>query len=135
MITRLENISCGTACQAGADRYAIGQTFCQRHDVRVYAVMLVCKPFAGAAHPGLDLVEHQQPALVVAQLAQAGQEVGGRDVDAALTLDRLDQHRDHVRLVLGDGTQRIEVAPGLAILRVVPAQLGEDERAAWLATP
>ena len=40
------------------------------------AMVLVGKPLAGAAHAGLNLVEHEEHAVLVAQLAQAGEIVG-----------------------------------------------------------
>ena len=43
----------------------------ERHHVRTDAFVLAGEPFAGAAHAGLDFVQHQQPAALVADLAQA----------------------------------------------------------------
>ena len=43
--------------------------------------------------PALDLVEDEQDAVLVAEPAQARQEVVGRDDVAPLALDRLDEDR------------------------------------------
>lgn len=55
--------------------------------------MLAGEPAAGPAEAAVDLVEDQDPALAVAQLAQAAQEPGGRDHETAATLDRLHDDR------------------------------------------
>ena len=57
---------------------------------------LVGEPLAGAADAALHLVEHQQPVLLVAQLAQALQVLPARRVDAAFALDGLEEHGHHV---------------------------------------
>ena len=76
-----------------ARRDAAGEGLGAGQDVGLDAVVLVGEPLAGAAHAGLDLVEDQQHAALVAQLAQPGEVIRRRDVDAALALDRLDQDR------------------------------------------
>ena len=65
MVARLENLRRLGACHHGADRHARAQTLGQRHDVRDDAGPLVGKPFAGAAHATLHLVDHQQPVAFV----------------------------------------------------------------------
>ena len=56
---------------------------------------------AGAPHPHLDLVHHDQDAVRPAALLQALEEAGGRDDDAAVGLDRLDEDGgDLVRIKL-----------------------------------
>ena len=59
----------------------------------VNADALIGEQFAGAAHAGLHLVEHQQQAVLVAQFAQRPQERRLDDAHAALAHDRLDQDR------------------------------------------
>ena len=71
--------------------------------------MLVGEELAGAADAGLDLVEDQQQAVLVAQRAQAPQEVRRRStLHAALALDRLDQERAGSRA--DRGLHGVEVA-------------------------
>ena len=67
------------------------------------------EPAAGAAHAGLHLVEDQQQLVLVAQLAQAFEVAGRRQVDAAFALDRLDQDRARSRR-RSASPSRVEVA-------------------------
>ena len=93
----------------GADRDAAAQALGERHHVGRDAVVLVAPPAAGAAGAGLHLVEDQQHAGGVARLAQAAQVTVRRHHDAALGLDRLEDHRAGVGL--GDRRARgVEVA-------------------------
>ena len=69
---------------------------------------------AGAADAGLDLVQHQQPVVGVAYLAQARQVVVVRDLHAAFAGDRFHQHGDHVGIVGGNGAYRLEIVVGRA---------------------
>jgi len=64
------------------------------HRVRTDPRVLVGEQLSGAPEPGLDLVDHQQRPVPRGDLAQPRQVVGRRDDDAALALDRLDQHGD-----------------------------------------
>ena len=108
----------------GPDGDAAAQGLGQGHQVGRHAVPFVCEQPAGAAHAGLHLVEHEQTAVAVGQLAQAGQEALGRGVDPALALYRLDQDRGSpvreqrlggsevsVRCVVDAGHQRFEALP------------------------
>ncbi len=63
----------------------------QREDVGLDPVMLIGEPLARPAHAGLDLVEDEQDAALVAELAEPFEIAGRRQVDPALALDRLDQ--------------------------------------------
>ena len=56
--------------------------------------MLEREPGPGAAQPGLDLVEDHQHVVRVAHVAHPGEPAVGRNDDAGLALDGLDQHRD-----------------------------------------
>ena len=63
--------------------------------------MLAGEPFAGAAQPGLDLIDHEQGAVPPAQLLR-GLEVAGRRQRHQPSLDRLDDERgDIARAQLG----------------------------------
>ncbi len=67
---------------------------------------------AGAGDAGLDLVDDEQDAVLVADGAQFAQKVEGRDVEAALALDRLDDDRRHpLRLDVG-GEELLEIGHG-----------------------
>ena len=52
----------------------------------VDAGALIGEQLAGAAHAGLDLVEDQQQAVLVAKRAQRSQEFGSDDAHAAFAL-------------------------------------------------
>mmetsp|Transcript_16513 Transcript_16513/g.41202 ORF Transcript_16513/g.41202 Transcript_16513/m.41202 type:complete len:235 (-) Transcript_16513:834-1538(-) len=75
-----------------ADGQAARQWLGQRHHVGRHAVQLVAPQLAGAPQPALHLVKHQQRARIVAQLAQARQELLLRGRHAALALHRLHKH-------------------------------------------
>src|SRR6266404_704555 len=55
--------------------------------------MLAGKPFSGPAKTGIDLIDQEQSAILIAQLAKQGQKLPGRNVYAAAHLNRLDQDR------------------------------------------
>ena len=77
--------------QTGADRKAAAERLGDGHDVGSDPGMLISEQIAGAANAGLDLVEDQQQAVVVAQLAQRAQKCVRHDAHAALAHHRLDQ--------------------------------------------
>ena len=62
----------------------------RRHNVGRDAGVLIAEQVAGAADAGLDLVEDQQQAVLVAQLAQALEESVRQHAHAALAHHRLD---------------------------------------------
>ena len=96
MLSGREKVSRSTTRQAGTDGDAVAQRLRQRHDIGRDARMLMTEPGAGAAQPGLDLVEHQQPAVPVAQGPQPPQVFGAGRTNAAFALYRLDQHRNDI---------------------------------------
>ena len=74
-----------------ADRQAVSQRFCQRHDIRHNAKMLICKQLSGPPHTCLDFIEHQQCSGIITKFSNSLQ-VGRRWApNATLSLDRL-QH-------------------------------------------
>ena len=83
--------------ETGSDREPATEAFRDRDDVGSDAGLLVREQRAGASHAGLDLVEDEEAAVLVAQLAQPPQALGRHDADAALALDRLDQDRRSLR--------------------------------------
>ena len=93
MVAGLEHVGEGGRGQAGADRQPAAQALGHGHRVGAHAGALPAPPVAGAAHAALDLVEDEHRAVLVAGLARRRQRGVGERVDAALALDRLDQHR------------------------------------------
>jgi len=61
------------------------------------------EPTPGAAETGEDLVGDEEPALLVAQVAQVGQEPIRRDALTPAALNRLDEHGAY-RLAAGAGS-------------------------------
>src|ERR1017187_9475205 len=59
--------------------------------------MHVGKQFAGAAKPCLDLIHHEQYAILTANFSSPLQESRRRNDDSRLALNRLDQKRARVR--------------------------------------
>ena len=99
MAARGEQVGRAATGQAGADRHAIAQAFGKGHDIGHDAFVLKGEPLPGAADAGLDFIEHQQPRVAIAQVAQ-GLEITRRcDLYAAFALNRLDQNRHDARAV------------------------------------
>ncbi len=81
---------------AGADRQAAAEALGEGEHVGDDAFGLVREPRAGAADAGLDLVEHEERACLVAGPARGGQVAGrGRD-HAAFALGRLEDDAGHL---------------------------------------
>jgi hypothetical protein len=78
--------------EGGHRQHSAAQRLAQDDAVRTDAFVLIGEPGAGAAEPGLHLVEDEEHAVRIADPAQAGDEARGRHDDARLPLDRLDQH-------------------------------------------
>ena len=85
------------ARQHRADRKAAAERLRQRHHIGRDAEAAIGKEIAGAAHAGLHLVEGEQQAMLVAELAQRLEEGMRRRAHAALALHRLDQDAGGVR--------------------------------------
>ena len=71
--------------------------------------MLMGKPAPGAADAALHLVDHEQPVLPVANLPQRTHEIIMCKVDAALALNRLEQHRNDVWIARGKLLDRNDI--------------------------
>ena len=69
VVARAEHVGRARAADDGADRHARAEALGERHHVGLDAGPLVREPLAGAAHAALHLVEHQQPAVLVADAA------------------------------------------------------------------
>ena len=86
-----------TGGQAGAEREAAADRLGNRHDVRRDPGALIGEQLAGAPDAGLNLIEHQQQPVLIAQSAQLFQDLRRSDAHPALALDRLDQDRRGLR--------------------------------------
>src|SRR5436309_2687433 len=135
-----------------ADRHAAREGLREGQEVGLDAPPLDREEAARAAHPRLHLVEDEEGPRRVADLPRRGEVLGGRDVDAALPLDRLEDHRrgvavdrlpERVDVVVRDvdepgdeGLERLpEVPPPRRAERahraaVEPAHRGDDLRPA-----
>src|SRR5690606_15103150 len=82
----------GNGIDAAAERLAEDQHV----GLRVRLVLVVEQP-SGAAETGLNLVEHQQHAVLAAERAGRAEIARRRNDDARLGLDRLDEERDRAR--------------------------------------
>ena len=69
------------------------QAFGHRDEVGLDARVLDAEELAGAAEPGLDLIDDQEDAVALRHLAEAAQEVRWGGHEAALAEHRLDDHR------------------------------------------
>ncbi len=114
MLAGRDQVGRRPARQAGADRNAVAQGLGQGHHIGGDARVLVAEPGAGASQAGLDLVEHQQPAVPVAQAAQLAQVVGAGQADAAFALHGLDQHGHDVAMLGGGVVHGRDVVIGHA---------------------
>lgn len=116
VVTRLDVLADGGLGHNGrADGDAVAQGFGAGQDVRVRGLAVgggqgrvsVCPQRARAGETALDLVEDENGADSVTARAKRGQELGSRDVDAALTLNGLND--DTARLVRDQGLQLSDV--------------------------
>ena len=79
------------APHARRERETTGQGFAQADQVRHDAAVFARKPFSGAAKAGVNLVQDQQRALLVAQAAQQRQKLWRRNAAAGAALNRFDE--------------------------------------------
>ena len=91
VVARLERDRQLVRDEQRADRQAVGETLRERDGVRLRAEPLPREEASGPPHAGLHLVEHEQRAVLVGDVARAGEELRPRRMDAALALNRLDQ--------------------------------------------
>ena len=102
MVAGREDVGQALAGDERADRQAAAERLGGGQRVGHHAGVLVGPQRAGPAQPALDLVEDERGAVGVARGARGAQDVLAELVDAALALDRLEQHRGGV-LVDGRG--------------------------------
>ncbi|MNJ61155.1 hypothetical protein D3C77_569290 [compost metagenome] len=70
MMPRGKQFSGLAPCQACTDGKAVSQRLGQGDDVRHDPRVLEAEPGAGATHSGLHFIDHHQPIVLIAQLAQ-----------------------------------------------------------------
>lgn len=78
--------------QHGGQGQSAAQALAQGHHIREHSLGAAGQQRPGAAHAHLDLIDHQQRAGAIAGLPQPGEEVRGRDDQAAVGHDRLHDH-------------------------------------------
>ena len=93
MIAAPEHVAQLGRGHAGAHREPAAERLRRGDHVRANRELLVGPQRPGPPHPGLDLVEDQERARVVAGLARGEQHLVGDRKDPRLALDRLDHHR------------------------------------------
>ena len=80
-----------------SERKSAGETLGQRHQIGLDARVLDREHPPGARESGLDLIDHEHDAVLVAEPAQRLQELRRRDVEPALAHHRLDDDRGDAR--------------------------------------
>ena len=89
---------------------AAGERLADDQDVGRDLLVLVGEELAGAAKAGLDLVEHKENVVLAADGGDLAEVAGGRNDDAGLALDGLDEEGAGVGR--DGGAQRLGVAEG-----------------------
>jgi hypothetical protein len=102
----------GAGRDDAAQRQARGDALGEQQHVRADAVGLGRERAPGAADPALHLVEHQEDAVRIAALAQAGQPGPRRGHVAALAQHRLHHHGAHVGRRRLQGQDQVELGQG-----------------------
>ena len=107
----------------GGEREAAGDALGAQHEVGDEAEVLAREVRAGAGHAALDLVGDEDDAVRGAPLLQRGQVAVGRNHEAALALDRLDDEAGEVGgaddlLEVGDRAGRGLGAAEAVVVRV-----------------
>jgi hypothetical protein len=98
VVSRLHRLGDRLAAEERRDREAAAEALAEGQDVGHHGLVLEREHLARASDPGLDLVENQQRAVRVTQLAQPAQVAVGRNVHAAFSLDGLDDEGGGVRV-------------------------------------
>ncbi len=135
VVARLEARRCVVRDEQRADRQPVREALGERDRVRPDAVGLPREERAAAADAGLHLVEDQQRAVRVGELACLRERLGRERMDAALALHRLEQDRRGVRAdVLGERRRCREARAGderleRSALRRLPGHRQRAERA------
>ena len=92
VIARMEDLHHFVCRDERRDRqHSAAQRLAECHPIRHDAFVLTRQKLAGAAHAGLDFVGEKEHAMLAADARALGEIARGRDDDAALALDWLDQ--------------------------------------------
>ena len=123
-VERLEDL---VSDDCRAERHvSAGDALGEGDDVRAHAPVLMREHATGAAKAGDHLVENQQHAVAIADLAYAREIVVGRDQDAAARDDRLhDEGPDALDAFAED--RPLERGCAVGMVPVGVRRLGEDE--------
>ena len=109
VVAGLEDLGSRAMRHDGADRHARAEALGQRHHVRNDARPLMGEPASGAAGSALNLVDHQQPTLLVAKLPHLLQVFHPGRGDPAFALDGLEKDGNDVGIGLRQRAQRLDV--------------------------
>ena len=101
------------AAGGGRERQAGAECLGGQRDVAGNALVLGGEQRSGAAHAGLDLVDDQHDSVARRDLPKPFEEAGGLDNEAALALDRLDDHGCEVSGAVF-GQKGLDLLEGLA---------------------
>ena len=93
----------------GTDRHTAAETLGERHHIRHHTVMLEGEHLAGTRHAGLYFIEHQQPAMGVADFTQPLQVSVAANADAAFALHQLRQYGNDVAVGIGDTAHGLKI--------------------------
>ncbi len=109
VVANLEDVGRLRACHDSADRHPGTQPFGKRHHIGRDTGPLVREPLSGAPHAALNLVDHEQPIALVAQLAHRPKVVRVHRMNTAFTLNSLKEDSDDVRIVGGGRPQTVHI--------------------------
>ena len=76
--------------EQSANRKSVAHSFCHSNNIRLDAVMLVCKELSGTPVAALDFVDNQDNVIGIAEFFQFLKKIGSSFVQSANTLDSFD---------------------------------------------
>src|SRR3954452_22402762 len=99
VVAGVEHLRRCARSKTSADRYAVAQPLGQCHDIGFDPEQLVREPFSGATAAALYFIEHEQPAMPIADSTQPRQIAVVGDIDPAFPLDGFYEDCDDVLVV------------------------------------